>query len=198
MIAFLIFVCIVDYIYLFKGVFFFIGMIIDFFAFYGKLYLCPWFRDKMYQHARKLRHIHYGKVYGFIDSTDYFNSAYRWPGHYCGFYPQVWFARGRSQITGFRDQKGDVLFEFDYIKGFGINYNEWFWVLNAIYGHEGNFDLLEGKVKKYIEDLIQEEIKEGILGEDRAIRAFNFEEWKEKYLFYEYDQVVVPSLNFSI
>ena len=95
----------------------------------------------MYYHARPLRLVEFGKIgpppLATIEPG--FRIAYEWLGRYCGFWPQVWLARSRAWITGFRgdswslkDRGDQVLFGFENIKGFPVHYGRWCLILNAL------------------------------------------------------------------
>src|SRR3989338_2247852 len=119
----------------------------------------------MYQHNRELKYVAYGKVKGNIEGGDLgFQGAYRWLGHYCGFYPQVWLARGQSSITGYKEKSGIdvVLFEFDYIKGFDVDYNEWHNVMDALIDKKENFNYLEKLVRESVDEAMEWDKKEGL------------------------------------
>ena len=154
----------------------------------------------MYFHSRDLKYVQYGKVFGHSDSEDFLDASYRWLGHYCGFYPQVWLGRASSSITGYKygwAYDRDVMFGFDYIKGFSVDYEHWHFVMNAgvPIGFKYNFKEYEKAVRKGIEESIKEREKEGETGEEWGIKSENYEDWRDKELFVKNDQVVVPSLN---
>lgn len=88
----------------------------------------------MFYHARELRYVDYGKVEPPPpDALDgYWTARYQWLGRHCGFWPQVWLSRSRSRITGFRRrlpskrwQRDQVLFGFDPVRGFPVDYGNW-------------------------------------------------------------------------
>jgi hypothetical protein len=91
----------------------------------------------MYYHCRELKYVSYGKLRSVVPVEEEFARAYRWLGHYCGFFPQLWLSRSNSSITGFRSvfqlNNGKILFGFDVIRGFSISLEPWELLLNALF-----------------------------------------------------------------
>ncbi len=156
----------------------------------------------MYYHRRDLPHIAYGKVgpppEEAIDQE--FARAYRWLGQYCGFYPQVWLSRSRSSITGFTRFYGvpardtGVLFGFDQVQGFPVDYDLWCELLNT---------LMRSASVDHANELVREHldwrVSDPELAEEPVSRT-----WRQtrdldcalrEHLFQHNDQVVVPRLN---
>lgn len=149
----------------------------------------------MFYHARGLKYVEYGKVSGFVEEDDLLNSAYKWLSSYCKFFPQVWLSRSSSSITGIRYGKDKILFGFDYIKGFSIDYSEWENLLFVLLNEKCKFSDLEKLVRENFRRINIEDDKENLKGKDRIFPSDNYEYWRDNYLFVEHDQVVVPSLN---
>jgi len=162
----------------------------------------------MYYHRRNLKYIEYGKVYPApLEAVDFMLPAYKWLGKYCGYCPQVWLSRSRSDITGKRNKikrkqskifgkktnnEGWILFGFDIIKGFPVDYDMWCFLLNGLLGGDS--------LKTYFERHIKwcKEEKEDPLNDPELrkwINSSSEENFLNRYLFVENDQVVVPSLN---
>jgi hypothetical protein len=166
----------------------------------------------MYYHCRNLKYVKYDKVlpapYDTID--EYMILAYQWLSKYCAYCPQIWLSRSHSNITGFRSiikQKSrkmygkrinndpNILFGFDIIKGFPVDYDRWCFILNALINKESlkeHFESITGLYKEDNEDPLGDKI----LGE--WISCGSEQEYLKKYLFVETDQVVVPSLNLKV
>jgi hypothetical protein len=100
----------------------------------------------VYYHTLPLKYVVYGTILPHDDPSNQFRSAYEWLGHHCGYCPQIWLSRGDISMTGYRyrvgsvgisgsDQRAErdsVLFGFDLIHGFPIDYEFWwFHVLNT-------------------------------------------------------------------
>ena len=149
----------------------------------------------MFYHSRELEHVVYGRVKGFVEKGDWLISAYRWLGSYCEFYPQVWLSRSSSNITGKRRRDNGVLFGFDYIKGFPVDLGEWENVLSSLTDERRDIKSFEKRIIEYFKETHELDDKEGLMGEDRIFPVRDYEEWRDKYLFVENDQVVVPRLN---
>jgi len=164
----------------------------------------------MYYHCRELKYVEYGKI--FPPPPEIIGKemmqCYSWLGHYCGFCPQVWLSRSRSSITGFRNRgwgnqpKRDViLFGFDVIKGFNVDFNHWEFIMGSLLNNEKfedqNSDII--KENNEIVDELRRE-KEPLDGElkEWVDCGMNLDIFLKKYLFVENDQVVVPSLNLKI
>ena len=148
----------------------------------------------MFYHSRELNHVNYGKVEGFVEEDDWLIPSYKWLGSYCGFYPQVWLSRSSSHITGKKFKKDGVLFGFDYIKGFSIDYSQWEIVINALVDRT-NVRSLEKIIREYFRETNIEDDKGELKGEDRMFQVRDYEDWRDNYLFIENGQVVVPKLN---
>ena len=58
----------------------------------------------MYYHCHPIKYVEYGKVKPPLEDTyeDYELRMYEWLGKYCGYSPQIWLSRSRSNITGYR------------------------------------------------------------------------------------------------
>ncbi len=156
----------------------------------------------MFYHARELKYVACDKVgpppIETLDSG--FAITYEWLGQYCGYWPQVWLSRSHSEITGFRmpgkrNRAPDtVLFGFDYIKGFGVDYDIWCSLLTP---------LANAKSLAEANDAVRREIEDMAADPEPADAAIS-KTWRQcrdidivlqRHLFVERDQVVVPSLN---
>ncbi len=151
----------------------------------------------MFYHSRPLKYVVYDKVgpppIEAID--DFFVHAYRWLGKHCGYCPQIWLSRSKSQITGYKFQqdKDNIMFGFENIKGFPLDYQMWCALLNP---------LINGKdIASYIQDCIfyagayPDEEDPLLTEQTNYYNNFGEEAFLKKYLFVENDQVVVPALN---
>lgn len=163
----------------------------------------------MYYHCRELKYVQYGKVFPPPVSSidDYMLTCYKWLGKYCGFCPQVWLSRSKSNITGFRSllkakkcmfsprrhNNSSILFGFDVIKGFPVDYELWCFLMNAFFDEKMD-------IKRLFDEVIKSSIEDGYDPmEEEYIRNWknssSEEDYVKKYLFVKHDQVVVPSLN---
>ena len=157
----------------------------------------------MYYHSRELKYVQYGKVMPPPEDTldPHFRIAYQWLGRRCGFYPQIWLSRSRSAITGFRgavpgkrSRDRSVLFAFEPIKGFPVEYDLWCELLNVF----ANAADVEEVDREMIEQFKWRATEPGWCPgpADRTWKETkDLETVLERNLFYEHDQVVVPSLN---
>lgn len=160
----------------------------------------------MYYHTRPFRYVRYGRVepppVEDIDSD--FMRAYEWLGRYCGFSPQIWLSRSRSAITGFRyRERGGraprhldehVLFGFEGIRGFPVEYDLWCRLLGPLV-NAPDVDAADRAVSDYLDWVASEpdlrDAPEALLwAEHRALRPV-----LDRALFIERDQVVLPALN---
>jgi hypothetical protein len=110
----------------------------------------------------------------------------------CGYYRQIWLSRSSSSITGFKNKKNkcnknDILFEFENIKGFSVDYELWHYALSALIGYDDNlsFEDLNLRVEDYVNNVCEQGYDDGFK---------NYDDFIEK-LFTKSDQVVLPSLN---
>ena len=173
----------------------------------------------MYYHARPMKYVVYGKVGGNPEPDDWLDPAYRWLGQHCGFFPQVWLARGASVITGIRPWKAskkrdmrqkknrrDVLFGFDTIVGFPVDYDAWHWIIGTADWYEKEHGRIADKAsaRLYEEwfwaDHVKSDKRDAAESpEDKEwLLTYNFasmDDWLTRELFVKRDQVVVPSLN---
>lgn len=171
----------------------------------------------MYYHARELKFVEYGKVVPAPESAieSDFANAYRWLGKYCGFFPQVWLARSRSSLTAYRRQCGKygfgrdhktVMFGFDNVRGFPVEFGNWHAVLNvAINLPEGTgAEQVDTVFHRNFQTPCSEEECIEFYGEDRRCwpeelrdrcKGMTVDDWLQKHLFRTEDQVVVPALN---
>ncbi len=158
----------------------------------------------MYFHCRPIKYVEYNKVYPF-DADDIMKPAYIWISKYCKYFPQIWLSRSNSKITGFRNKltnkkyrnlsrqknPNNVLFGFEFIKGFPVDYSVWEFILNPLINNQSIASYFNSIIQYYKEDKasIDCEITK------KWIKTNSEEEFLKKYLFVENDQVVVPSLN---
>ena len=164
----------------------------------------------MYWHSRELKYVQYDKVNPCpIEKADEdFIKAYKWLGEYCLFCPQIWLSVGKKDITGYtqymyssRKKKSlnkleDVLFGFDIIKGFPVEYNNWCFLLSSLINDEKPNDIME-RLDKWAreepEDFEDDPTYQGWIRSGRNIDIF-----LKDCLFVEKNQVVVPSLNLKV
>ncbi len=157
----------------------------------------------MYYHARPLQFVTYGKVgpppVDALGGTRWEN-PYRWLGEHCGFFPQVWLSRSRSRITGYRrwanqpDSLGLILFGFESIQGFGLDYDFWELLLTPL-SRTGDFTEQNHHNRQMLDDQLR--FHEGELSP--LLTTWNetrdLDQVFKKHLFIKNDQVVVPTLN---
>ena len=157
----------------------------------------------MFYHARPLKYVTYGKVgpppMEALGGPIWENAS-RWLGEHCGFCPQVWLSRSRSRITGYRrladqpDSLGLILFGFETIQGFGVDYDLWESLLNVLFNSKG-FAPQNRAIERQWDDLMLH--WEG----DLPPHLVTWNETRDlghtlkQHLFVENDQVVVPTLN---
>ncbi len=151
----------------------------------------------MYYHSRPLKYVVYDKVgpppVEAID--DFFVRAYKWLGKHCGYFPQIWLSRSKSQITGykFEKDKDSILFGFENIKGFPLDYQLWCALLNPLINNQ--------TISHYMQDCMfyagaHPDEEDPLLTEQlNCYKDFGEDAFLKKYLFVERDQVVVPTLN---
>lgn len=174
----------------------------------------------MYYHCRPLKYVEYGKVVPYKEKDSWLMPAYDWLGYYCGYSPQIWLSRSTSRITGFKDgdvvikkqknvigrksiakiNNNSVLFGFENIKGFPVEYELWCILLNTLIN-------IDSGSKEKINEILEEKLnlfyewaeQDNDLDEDNFLKDWhkmqNFDLYLKKYLFVEKNQVVVPSLN---
>ena len=159
----------------------------------------------MYYHHRELRHVEYGRVVPPPESAidPLFARAYRWLGRHCGYAPQVWLSRSRSAITGFRGQiigpeekDEGVLFGFESIQGFPVDYGVWSIFLTDLC-NAPTPDLADRAIVEHLQWLSCE--SDPGLRDQPVCRTWretgDLRAVLEKHLFVKQDQVVVPALN---
>jgi len=161
----------------------------------------------------------YDKVFPYEDpeegKDDIFYEAYNWLGSYCGFSPQIWLSRSRSEITGFknginlkkrkyilrtredaRTNKDKILFGFENVIGFPVDFNLWELILCCMEGNtvkEINVSIAKFMEEMYLDSIsykIKDKEVDCWINSNRDINIF-----LKKYVFVENDQVVVSSLN---
>jgi len=150
----------------------------------------------MYYHCLSLKHVRCGKIYPYDSQDPWFANCYKWIGKYCGYCPQIWLSRSHSQITGIRSDKNFVLFGFEDVVGFPIDYDWWCLILNVIINFhlsgkdvEKDFDRLNVKIWEEVQELYAEDT------DDELSKADDFDSWMSNCLLIKNNQVVVPSLN---
>ncbi len=173
----------------------------------------------MYYHTLPLKYVVYGTILPHDDPSNQFRSAYEWLGHHCGYCPQIWLSRGDISMTGYRyrvgsvgisgsDQRAErdsVLFGFDLIHGFPIDYEFWwFHVLNTALNSPPGKD----EIDRWLVDRLDWWLAESTAEHGPALDPVehrwelawrqerpNLAEFLRRHVFVERDQVVVPSLN---
>ncbi len=166
----------------------------------------------MYYHCREIKYVEYGKVFPPPEKSveEDFLNCYKWLGKYCGYCPQVWLSKCNIRMTGYRkfpfirqykestNAKDLVLFGFDYINGFPVDYDMWEFFMGTLMSKA---DI--GKFLLEIYEIYRPEKDEELFGQDVKIWnllmeyqvGMSFDYLLKKYLFVENDQFVVPSLN---
>jgi hypothetical protein len=179
----------------------------------------------MYYHTQELKYVTYDKIYPapleVIDKD--FLKPYQWLGKYCGYCPQIWLSRSRLGITGYkckskqkksqffgvrRNFEPNVLFAFDVIKGFPVSFDIWEFILNPLMCCKDPVKEGDNAIKEDLKELLHDfkthpyepyNGKIDLLPHDDILwqwsHSNNYEDFLNKYLFVEHDQVVVPSLN---
>ena len=157
----------------------------------------------MFYHSRELRYVVHGKVEPPpIETLDeYWLARYEWLGRHCGYWPQVWLSRSRSQITGIRNrrpakkwQRDQVLFGFDYARGYPVDYDAWEDLL-VLFGSATNADELDSQIELGLIDRVTDGEPEAGSLEATWQETQSVRQVLDRHLFVENDQVVVPSLN---
>jgi hypothetical protein len=171
----------------------------------------------MYYHSRDLKHVICGKVYPPpLESIDKdILEAYKWLGKYgCGYSPQIWLSRSHHSITGYKNcykrkksffckrisKKPQILFGFENIIGFPVDYEIWEYFFMILIGCK---DAIKNGSSEIIKDLMEWEKynkAENFLDDkDKVIALWmkykNLQDLLKYGLFVEKDQIVVPSLN---
>jgi hypothetical protein len=136
-----------------------------------------------------------------LPADDSFRIAYEWLGQHCGYHPQIWLARSRSAITGFRGRAGDkgnrdrsILFGFEGIQGFPVAYDFWCELLSALL-NAGDIESANKAVATHLEwtaslDGWESDPVAVAWRESRDVGAV-----LDRHLFVEVDQVVLPAVN---
>jgi len=175
----------------------------------------------MYYHSCPLKYVEYGKVFPHRDEDNWLLPTYEWLSNYCGYSPQIWLSRSTSCITGYRSSNAlkkrekvirnrkntkigndSVLFGFENIQGFPLNYEVWSLVLHIIIGSDSDGKDIS-KTNKIITETLDQYAKwskdDNSLEEDEVLASWDknrdLDSLLKKHLFVEKDQVVVPSLN---
>jgi len=161
----------------------------------------------MYYHCRPLKYVEYGKIYPpplkfFEDNDkDWLFNAYVWIGYYCGYCPQIWLSRSHMNITGFKNKysEDDILFAFDIIKGFPVDYDSWCTILNPLINCKKHDKIyMDKNIIECFNEMLSN-YEEGDEIEDDLLLYWknnkDFDGLLKKFLFVEKDQIVVPSLN---
>jgi hypothetical protein len=170
----------------------------------------------MFYHCRPLKYVTYGKVCGCPEPDEFLSPSYRWLGQHCGFCPQVWLSRSQSAITGFRPwmgmskkawtkvkrQRKDVLFAFDPVVGFPVDYDMWHMIISGASAYEGKFGPIKDKTdakmfeRWFWKDMAEYDRENPGPPEEMLTHGLDsVDKWLKQLLFVERDQVVVPSLN---
>ena len=174
----------------------------------------------MYYHCRPLKFVEYGKVFPYADEDGMFLPAYQWLGCYCGYCPQLWLSRGDIDMTGYRrmffpgsrkcrgmrDKKDNILFGFDIVRGFPVDFEFWSGrFLNIAVNMPAASPAAMNKrtaewLNEWIVDLMRCEREQFEAGKLPLATAWircrsDFDAFLKNYVFVERDQVVVPSLN---
>lgn len=158
----------------------------------------------MFYHARELKYVKYDKVFPAPEEKidDFYKGAYRWLGKYCGFYPQIWLSRSKSCYTGYKNKNKDprIMFGFEYIKGFPLDYGNWCMVLGRLANCKDSVKNGDNEIIKDMNKMLKVYEEEKLdLNEDKMLYMWNetkdLQKTLESKLFIENDQVVVPSLN---
>ncbi|MEM7165294.1 MAG: hypothetical protein AAF581_07515 [Planctomycetota bacterium] len=156
----------------------------------------------MYYHSRELRYVRYGKVEPPPIATldDDWQRAYQWLGRHCGYFPQVWLARSHSAITGFRSQRDkrwerdQILFGFDQVQGFPVDYQLWCWLLTPLWNSK-SLDAADAAMA----EMLAECAADPDLDSEPAVATWmatrDLAAVLARHLFIENDQVVVPNIN---
>ena len=158
-------------------------------------------RKIMYYHSRELKYVTYGKVEP-VWTDSYLNLNYKWLGQHCGYSPQVWLSKCDVGMTGFKrkqdkNNKNDILFGFDIIKGFPVSMEPWEFSLNAFGGGDKestSINELNNKLKKHIEESWKSFYSDDPEKDCSEPYMESYDKFLE-HLMVEEDQVVLPSLN---
>lgn len=147
----------------------------------------------MYYHCRELKYVTYGKVFPAPVERLNLTGAYRWLAKYCGFFPQVWLSRSLSKITGAHNQSENILFGFENIQGFPVRYDHWCFLLGQLCE-----DTSKTSITAYFSEMTRDMKSESEELDDVLKdweKSNGLEDYLQRFLFVERDQVVVPSLN---
>jgi len=176
----------------------------------------------MYYHTHEIKYTTFGKILPPpLDVIDgHMLKCYQWLGKYCGFCSQIWLSRSKSCLTGYKNrnkQKGskffgkrknfepNVMFAFDIIKGFYVDFETWCYLLNILCNCNDSIKEGDDAIKKDLDEYYKDFLKDQLLHPEEILdsndilykwtNSNNYEDFLNKYLFIENDQVVVPSLN---
>jgi len=170
----------------------------------------------MYYHTQDIKYVCYGKIYPPpINTIDqYFLKPYLWLGKYCAYCPQVWLSRSKSQITGYKNipkqknikcycnKEPSVMFSFEIIKGFPVDYDTWCYIMSPLMSCKNPIKDGDNAIEKDLNEILHD-YENGNYVDKLDIddplwkwkNSKNINDFLNKYLFIENDQVVVPSLN---
>jgi len=165
-----------------------------------------------------LKYVEYGTIVPYDDETNFCRPAYEWLGQHCGYCPQIWLSRANISLTGYRNAFSDrfnrgrqrrevkdyVLFGFDQIHGFPVDYEFWWrFALNSSLNGQ-RLEEIDESLTFQLEWSLQDAVEEHGDTLDPKLHRFEIA-WREerpdlaaflrKYAFVERDQFVVPSLN---
>lgn len=175
----------------------------------------------MYYHTQEMKYVQYGKIYPppieVID--DFLIKPYQWLGKYCKFMPQIWLSRSKLGMTGYKSQtkrKGgkyfgtrknfepNVMFGFDIIKGFPVDFEIWCFCLNPLMNCKDPIREGDDAIKRSFDEWYKDCKEDPDIGVDnfkpngelyKWSHSRDFQDFLNRYMFVENDQVVVPSLN---
>lgn len=181
----------------------------------------------MYYHTQELKYVAYDKIYPapieVIDKD--FLRPYQWLGKYCGYCPQIWLSRSKLSLTGYKSKakqkktwfgtrskfEPNIMFSFDIIKGFPVSFDIWEFMLNPLMGCKDPIKDGDEAIKRDFQEMLHDfktnpyepyNGKVDYLPCDDPLwkwtHSKNYEDFLERHLFVEHDQVVVPSLNLKV
>jgi len=181
-----------------------------------------------------MKYVKYGKV--FPPPTEeldgYFTKPYTWLSKYCGYCPQIWLGRGSSSITGYKNKvkekkrtytsrnvssrkndSPDVMFAFDVVKGFPLDYEIWCFCLSPLADCKNPVKDGDDAIKREFAAVLKDFENDPAWGGEwdcdvsklphhdiiwKWANSKNYEDFLSKYFFIKNDQVVVPSLNLKV
>jgi len=143
----------------------------------------------MYYYAGDIEEVFCGRIRPRLEKDSLLETAYRWLGRHCGFFPPLWVSRNQNKLVGYNIESQKVLFGFKRMNGFGVIYDEWITLVGILAN-------LKTSSFYYVDQVLFEELQ--ILEKDGMVDfegTKNLREYLQKKVFKKSDQIIVQSLD---